>query len=215
VEDAVTPDPDDLGYWAVVKYPEIDLLPPYFLEFVPVLPCHGPASARPPPAAGLPGVHPEAGQAHRGADQGLPDALHAIAKDLIDARGAKPADDLLRNLVQAEIEGEKLSDFEIGSFFVLLSVAGTDTTKHTSAFTVEAMTEFPDQRDWLREDYDGRTKYAVEEFVRYASPVMTFRRTATRETELGGKKIIPGDKVVSASATSLPNRCSAHCSASC
>jgi len=77
-----------------------------------------------------------------------------------------------------------------------MSVAGTDTTKHTSSLTVKAMTDFPEQRDWLRADYDGRIKTALEEFVRYASPVMTFRRTAVVETELGGKRIIPGDKVV-------------------
>ena len=98
--------------------------------------------------------------------------------------------------MQAEIDGERLTDFEIGSFFVLLAVAGTDTTKHVSAFTVQAMTEFPDQRDWLRADFDGRIKTSIEEFIRYASTVMTFRRTAVAETELGGKKIIPGDKVV-------------------
>jgi cytochrome P450 len=123
-------------------------------------------------------------------------SLHGVAKELIDARRATPTDDLLSNLVQAEIDGERLTDFEIGSFFVLLAVAGTDTTKHVSAFTVKAMTEFPDQRDWLRADFDGRIKTSIEEFIRYASPVMTFRRTAVAETELGGKKIIPGDKVV-------------------
>jgi cytochrome P450 len=122
--------------------------------------------------------------------------LHGVAKELINARRATPTDDLLSNLVQAEIDGERLTDFEIGSFFVLLAVAGTDTTKHVSAFAVKAMTEFPDQRDWLRADFDGRIKTSIEEFIRYASPVMTFRRTAVAETELGGKKIIPGDKVV-------------------
>jgi cytochrome P450 len=122
--------------------------------------------------------------------------LHGIAGQIIAERRQNPADDLFTNLVQAEVDGQHLDDAEIGAFFVLLSVAGTDTTKHTSSFTVKAMTEFPDQRDWLRADFDGRIKTALEEFVRFASPVMTFRRTAVVETELAGKKIIPGDKVV-------------------
>lgn len=122
--------------------------------------------------------------------------LHEIAEELINARKENPTDDLFSALMNAEVDGETLDDFDIGAFFVLMSVAGTDTTKHTSAFTVRAMTHFPEQRDWLREDYDGRINGALEEFVRYASPVMTFRRTAIVETELGGKKILPGDKVV-------------------
>jgi cytochrome P450 len=122
--------------------------------------------------------------------------LHGIAAELTAARRKNPADDLFTNLLEAEVDGQRLTDADIGAFFTLLSVAGTDTTKHTSAFTVKAMTEFPEQRDWLREDFDGRIKTALEEFVRFASPVMTFRRTAVVETELSGKKIIPGDKVV-------------------
>ena len=123
-------------------------------------------------------------------------ALHEIAEELIALRREEPGEDLFSALLSAEVDGEQLDDFDIGAFFVLMSVAGTDTTKHTSAFTVRAMTHFPEQREWLKADYDGRIDTAVEEFVRYASPVMTFRRTAVKETELGGKKIIPGDKVV-------------------
>lgn len=123
-------------------------------------------------------------------------ALHEIAEELIALRREEPGEDLMTALLDAEVDGEQLDDFDIGAFFVLMSVAGTDTTKHTSAFTVRAMTHHPEQREWLMADYDGRIDTAVEEFVRYASPVMTFRRTAVRETELGGKTILPGDKVV-------------------
>jgi cytochrome P450 len=122
--------------------------------------------------------------------------LHEIAEELITYRRETPGEDLFSALLNAEVDGEKLDDFDIGAFFVLMSVAGTDTTKHTSAFTVRAMTHYPEQKDYLLEDYEGRINVAVEEFVRYASPVMTFRRTAVKETELGGKKIVPGDKVV-------------------
>lgn len=122
--------------------------------------------------------------------------LHEIAEELITYHRENPGEDLFTSLINAEVDGEKLDDFDIGAFFVLMSVAGTDTTKHTSAFTVRAMTHHPEQKEYLREDYEGRINVAVEEFVRYASPVMTFRRTAVKETELGGKTILPGDKVV-------------------
>jgi cytochrome P450 len=122
--------------------------------------------------------------------------MHEIAEELIEYRRENPGEDLFSALLRAEVDGEKLDETDIGAFFVLMSVAGTDTTKHTSAFTVRAMTHFREQQHWLMEDYEGRIDTAIEEFVRYASPVMTFRRTAVKETELGGKTIVPGDKVV-------------------
>ncbi|MBF6470166.1 cytochrome P450, partial [Nocardia beijingensis] len=61
---------------------------------------------------------------------------------------------------------------------------------------MKALTDFPDQRAWLMEDFDDRVKGAVEEFVRWATPIMTFRRTAARDCELGGQAIRRGDKVV-------------------
>ena len=106
-----------------------------------------------------------------------------------DERRTNPRDDLMTNLVQAEVDGQTLTDDEIGAFFVLLSVAG-------NAHTAKALTDFPDQRRRLIEDLDGRMDIAVEEFVRWASPVLTFRRTATRDTELCGQRIAEGDKVV-------------------
>ncbi|HVK26843.1 MAG TPA: cytochrome P450 [Nocardioides sp.] len=124
--------------------------------------------------------------------------LHDIAEQLIDARKTAeiPSEDLFTNLMNAEVDGEHLNEFEIGAFFVLMAVAGTDTTKHTTSFALKALAENPDQLAFLREDFDGRIGTAIEEFIRYASPVMTFRRTCVKETELGGKRIIPGDKVV-------------------
>lgn len=122
--------------------------------------------------------------------------LHTYAQRLIDARRDNPTNDLMTSLMDAEVDGQKLDDFEIGSFFVLMAVAGTDTTKHTTSFTLRALAENPDQLAYLREDYDGRIALAIEEFIRYASPVMTFRRTCVQETELGGRTIRPGDKVV-------------------
>ena len=70
---------------------------------------------------------------------------------------------------------------------MLLSVAGNDTTRHTTSHAMRALSADPDQRALLLEDLDGRMETAVEEFVRWATPVMTFRRTATRDTELHGQ----------------------------
>lgn len=122
--------------------------------------------------------------------------LTAIAMELAELRKSEPADDLMTALVQAEVEGERLTAQEIGAFFVLLSVAGNDTTRHTTSHTLRALTEFPAERRVLLEDLHGGMPIAVEEFVRWATAVMTFRRTATRDTELAGQTIAEGDKVV-------------------
>jgi len=122
--------------------------------------------------------------------------LHAISNELVADRRKNPRDDLLTNLVEAEVDGTRLTDFEIGAFFVLLAVAGNDTTRQATSHAMKALTDFPDQRAWLTEDFDDRIGLAVEEFVRWATPVMTFRRTAVAEVELGGVTITPGEKVV-------------------
>jgi cytochrome P450 len=122
--------------------------------------------------------------------------IHEIAEQLIAARREQPANDLLTNLVQAEVDGEQLSDFEIAATMVLFAVAATDTTRHTASFAVKALTDFTDQREWLWEDFEGRINSAVEEFLRWGSVVLNFRRTAVAEYELNGQRILPGDKVV-------------------
>lgn len=121
--------------------------------------------------------------------------LHGACQDVIDARREKPENDLISALVAAEVDGQQLTDDEIRSFFVLLCVAGNDTTKQTTTHTLRALTEHPEQRDWLLEDFDNRIGGAVEEFIRWASPVMTFRRTALERIELNGVVVEPGDKV--------------------
>jgi cytochrome P450 len=122
--------------------------------------------------------------------------LMTAGLDLAEARRSVPRDDLMTNLVQAEIDGQGLSDEEISAFFVLLSVAGNDTTRNTISHSMLALTEHPEQRAWLAADFDNRIDSAVEEFIRWASPVMTFKRTATCDTELRGVRIAEGDKVV-------------------
>jgi cytochrome P450 len=122
--------------------------------------------------------------------------LTAAALELAGERRVKPSDDLLSALVAAEVDGERLADEEISSFFVLLAVAGNDTTRHTTSHAMRALCDHPDQRDLLAEDPAGGIEGAVEEFVRWATPVMTFRRTATRDAEVHGQPIAEGDKVV-------------------
>lgn len=122
--------------------------------------------------------------------------LHQVAQALAADRRENPGNDLISALVHAEVDGDRLTDAEVSAFFVLLAVAGNDTTRQASSHALKALTDFGDQRAWLLEDFDNRIGGAVEEFVRWASPVMTFRRTAAVDVELGGQQIAAGDKVV-------------------
>jgi cytochrome P450 len=121
--------------------------------------------------------------------------LYGLGAELARHRRAHPRDDLLTNLVNAEVDGQKLTDDDIGAFMVLFTVAGNDTTRNTTSLTMVAFDRNPDQRAYLLEDFDGRIMPAVEEFVRHGSPVMQFTRTALVDTELGGQQIAEGDKV--------------------
>jgi len=98
--------------------------------------------------------------------------------------------------VTANIDGESLTDQELGSFFILLVVAGNETTRNTIAHALDLFTRHPEQRALLLEDFEGRIAGAVEEIVRYASPVIWMRRTATRDTTLNDHDIKAGDKLV-------------------
>jgi cytochrome P450 len=122
--------------------------------------------------------------------------LHQVAGALAADRRANPGDDLISALVHAEVDGDRLTDAEVAAFFVLLAVAGNDTTRQTASHAMRALTDFDDQRAWLVADFDDRIGGAVEEFIRWASPVMTFRRTAATDCELGGQRIAAGEKVV-------------------
>jgi cytochrome P450 len=122
--------------------------------------------------------------------------LHGVAGALAADRRANPGDDLISALVHAEVDGDRLTDAEVAAFFVLLAVAGNDTTRQTTSHAMKALSDFGDQRAWLAADFDDRIGGAVEEFVRWATPVMTFRRTASVDCELGGRSIRAGEKVV-------------------
>lgn len=122
--------------------------------------------------------------------------IRNASQQIITARRAAPGNDLMTSLVHAEVDGQKLTDDEIVSFFGLLTIAGNDTTRQSTSHAMKALTDFPAQRAWLMEDFDGRIEGAVEEFVRWATPIMTFRRTAARDCTLGGQHISADDKVV-------------------
>jgi cytochrome P450 len=122
--------------------------------------------------------------------------LHQVAGALAAERRDHPGDDLFSSLVNAEVDGDRLADADVAAFFVLLSVAANDTTRQTTSHAMKALTDFPDQRAWLLEDFDNRIGVAIEEFIRWATPVMTFRRTAATDFELGGQTIRAGEKVV-------------------
>jgi cytochrome P450 len=119
-----------------------------------------------------------------------------IAFDLIEERRRQPGEDLLSWVVEAELDGRRLEDWEIGAFFVLLAAAGNDTTRHSLAHSINLLTRHRDQRTLLMEDLDGRLDHAIEEIIRYTTPVQHFRRTAAVDTELRGVPIKEGEKVV-------------------
>jgi cholest-4-en-3-one 26-monooxygenase len=114
---------------------------------------------------------------------------------LIAERRETPTDDLMSVLVHAEVDGEKLDETEIVMGFFLLMAAGNDSTKATYSSCMRALIENPDQRRLLLED-PSLIPSAVEEALRMFPAFAHFRRTATRDTELGGKRIRKGEKVV-------------------
>ena len=121
--------------------------------------------------------------------------IGAYATALAEDRRANPREDLTTALVAAEVDGERLTSAEIASFFILLAVAGNETTRNAISHGVLALSRYPEQRDLWWNDFDAHTQTAVEEIVRWASPVIYMRRTATRDVEVSGVRIAQGDKV--------------------
>ena len=121
--------------------------------------------------------------------------LYAYAQSLADDRRARPMDDIVTTLVTAELDGEKLSDIEFNVFVLLLSVAGNETTRNLISGGMLALMQNPDQQERLVADLDGLLPTAVDEMLRYVSPVQYFRRTATADAEIRGVPIAAGDKV--------------------
>ena len=121
--------------------------------------------------------------------------LMAYGHALADERRAEPREDLVTKLVQAEVDGERLSEREFDNFFCLLIVAGNETTRHAITHGMRALVEHPDQWQRLRDEPE-LMPLAAEEILRYGSPTMHFRRTAARDLEIRDTAIREGDKVV-------------------
>jgi cytochrome P450 len=113
-----------------------------------------------------------------------------------EARRAEPKDDLATLIAHACIDGNELDVLDFNLFFLLLIDAGGDTTRNLVAGGLDALFSYPQQLAWLSQDLDSRLSSAVEELLRWVSPVVYMRRTAKRDTELGGVTIAAGQKVV-------------------
>jgi cytochrome P450 len=123
-------------------------------------------------------------------------ALTELMNELAGERRRNPKGDLTSQLLNAQIDGQTLTDQELASFFVLLVAAGNETTRNAISHGMKALCEHPDQRRRWAADFEAVAPTAVEEIVRWASPVIHFRRTATQDTELGGQKLRAGEKIV-------------------
>lgn len=122
--------------------------------------------------------------------------MFMYAQALGESRVGNPQDDVTSAMMNAVVDGERLTPQEFGSFFILLVVAGNETTRNAISHGMKLLTDFPDQRKIWFEDFDTHTRSAVEEIVRYATPVIHFRRTVTEDTVLSGQPLKAGEKVV-------------------
>jgi len=121
--------------------------------------------------------------------------LFAYGQALAERRRREPADDLMSVMANGEVDGQRIDPRLLDGFFLLLVIAGNETTRNTIAGGLLALIEHPDQRRLLLDD-PALVPGAVEEMLRWVTPVLHFRRTATADTEIRGQRIHEGDKVV-------------------
>jgi cholest-4-en-3-one 26-monooxygenase len=122
--------------------------------------------------------------------------VYAYANQLAAERRKCPGDDIVTKLISPDDAGRELSEFEFDLFFVLLMVAGNETTRNAISGGMQALIESPEQWERLKADPEGLKSTAADEIVRWVSPVMDFRRTVMKDTVLGGTSLKAGDKVV-------------------
>jgi len=122
--------------------------------------------------------------------------LFVYSRALQTKRRNEPADDIITTLLSADVDGERLDETEFDMFFLLLCVAGNETTRNSITRGMHAFFEFPEQWDKYRSDPARYADTATEEIVRWATPVLNFRRQAMADYDLGGVRISAGDKVV-------------------
>jgi cytochrome P450 len=123
-------------------------------------------------------------------------AFFSYAAQLGADRAEHPRDDLSTRLMQAEVDGERIDPMEFAAFIILLAIAGNETTRNALSWAMYLLTEHPDQRARLQANYPAMATGAVEEIVRWASPVLHMRRTALVDTVVGDTTIAAGEKVV-------------------
>ncbi len=123
-------------------------------------------------------------------------SLAALMEDVAKSKEGVDSGDLTSVLVNAEVDGERLTRAEIASFFILLVVAGNETTRNAISWGLVYLTDNPEQRKIWADNFEGVANSAVEEIVRLASPVTYMRRTVTRDTVLDGQQLSEGDMVV-------------------
>jgi len=143
--------------------------------------------------------HVQPGETPRDIRRRLGREFHEFRDDLIARRraaGPDGGDDLATLLVHATIDGRPLDDQQLHGYLTLLIGAGNETTRNAITGGVKALLEHPDQRDRLAADPDGLVDTAIEELLRWTSPVIQFARTATEDFELAGTTIAAGDTVV-------------------
>ena len=122
--------------------------------------------------------------------------LTQLMNELAVERRKDPRDDLTSALIHAEVGEDVMTQEELAPFFILLAVAGNDTTRTAISYAMQFLHENPDQRRIWQDDLDGVTPTAVEEIVRFASPVVFMRRTATQPVTIGGQDFDEGEKFV-------------------
>jgi cytochrome P450 len=121
--------------------------------------------------------------------------MFMYADGLASEREAEPRDDLMSILLAADVDGEKLTKFQIEVFFMLLQNAGSETTRNLITTGTLALLQHPDQLALLRSDFD-LLPTAIEELLRFVTPVIHFTRTPVVDTELGGRQISAGERVL-------------------
>jgi cytochrome P450 len=143
----------------------------------------------------VPGVLDDPG---RGALAVLDDAqqLAAYAQELGRGKRARPGDDLVSHLAAADLDGRPLTGEELAQWFILLMIAGTETTRQAISHGVLMLDRHPDQKAAWQQDFTRLAPTAAEEIVRWSSPVIAFRRTLTRDVVLSGQQLAAGEKVM-------------------
>lgn len=122
--------------------------------------------------------------------------LHMLVRSIGSQRRRNPAGDLISDLVAAQVDGDRLDGRQLGAFFSLLLVAGIETTRNAITHGLRLLTAHPDQRDLLLSDLDLHLDRAVEEMLRFSTPIVQFRRNVVRDCEFRGTTFRAGERVV-------------------